>query len=336
MPPAQWTVTSIASEQHALSEAWARAFPPSVEPIGFVLREHLPDRWGRFHNLPASKRYANSKDEYDEILRRQHELLAELGGAEQKLIAIAPYDTELALGDPSSTRLWKTLSAAEDGEWEGELHLYVSRAPFPSRELDEALLQVADDERELVLAPADFAWLVAPYDGGVDVIARNEAQLERLRDRHHEWLPLASPRDLERMVWAFITSVEALDARCRQVKGRGLPHTLAALLQAARGGGPRSGSFDGVSYRQHGAGAAFDLEGRSVDVDLVADGPQNHLRVRVDPWKVIQCCRDFGLQVDRRELLDPLRHVVDQQRLDEENGRFLWPSARATGARPSP
>jgi hypothetical protein len=59
----------------ALSIRWADRWGVTP-PVGHMLRGR--DTWVRFHSLPESKRYADTTEESDEILRRHHTLLNEL------------------------------------------------------------------------------------------------------------------------------------------------------------------------------------------------------------------------------------------------------------------
>lgn len=74
----------------ALTAAWARNWP-DADPLGHRLREAHVDRGVRFHNLPGSKRYAESPEEHAAILRRQRALLAELldGVSPEHLVVVA-------------------------------------------------------------------------------------------------------------------------------------------------------------------------------------------------------------------------------------------------------
>jgi hypothetical protein len=48
---------------------WASAWG-DCKPISYQLRGCLADQWVRFHSLPESQRYAESEEQYTEILYR--------------------------------------------------------------------------------------------------------------------------------------------------------------------------------------------------------------------------------------------------------------------------
>jgi len=56
---------------------WTSEFT-ELAPVGHVLRNHLYERWTRFHSLPESKRYAESAVEYEELLARHSSVASEL------------------------------------------------------------------------------------------------------------------------------------------------------------------------------------------------------------------------------------------------------------------
>lgn len=48
---------------------------PNCPPVAFLLKNNLRDKWVRFHNLPESKRYPESPNEYKIILDRNSSVL---------------------------------------------------------------------------------------------------------------------------------------------------------------------------------------------------------------------------------------------------------------------
>lgn len=63
-----------------LTDLWEGRWP-MASPLGYELRVAYAEQWVRFHSLPESKRYAESDDEYAEILRRHRTVLRELHGS---------------------------------------------------------------------------------------------------------------------------------------------------------------------------------------------------------------------------------------------------------------
>jgi hypothetical protein len=69
-------------------------------------------------------------------------------------------------------------------------HLYVGTIARCPAVLDPLLRLVAGNQKVgVILSPPDAEWLVAPYDGGTDVIAATTFERDALRERHPDWLP---------------------------------------------------------------------------------------------------------------------------------------------------
>jgi hypothetical protein len=183
----------------SLDDDWnARWGVRGVRPIGHQLRTTAKENWVRFHSLPGSQRYANSDAEYAELLHRHNtvidELVAESASPDVLAFTCAWSDTEpvVALNDEISTArpgaVWWTSVPPErtDDVWN---HIYVESLIWVPGVLDDLIRLAADDVViDVIIAPADLAWLVAPYDGGFDVIAATPYKRRELRRRHREWL----------------------------------------------------------------------------------------------------------------------------------------------------
>ena len=145
------------------------------------------------------KRYADSHDEYAELIRRHLTVLGELlsrDGADEErdLLALtaswsggsapAPRSAGLSGALPSSILTDDSLPGGET--W---THLWVSVTRLRSRELSRLLRLVADDRTAgVIITTAEMSWLYHPYDGGADVIATTAGQRDQLRCAHTDWL----------------------------------------------------------------------------------------------------------------------------------------------------
>lgn len=186
-----------------LTAAWKARFG-NCPPVGHLLRQALAPRWVRFHSLPGSRRYADTEQDYALLLDRQHSLLSALAAPEELLVVTAAWD-ESAEPVPREADLdallpatyWRTVldtaSAPEDAV---HTHLYVSAVAREPAALDPLLRAVADYRTaDVILAPHSCEWLLHPYDGGTDVIARSPAERDTLKERFGDWLS-AHPRGL--------------------------------------------------------------------------------------------------------------------------------------------
>ena len=179
----------------AFLEYWRRSYG-EAPLVGHALRACFPRRWLRIHNLPDSKRYAETEDERQEILRRQNRLLDELigeggpcelvfgyYGEEERL----PEEVLVALRSLEPVVL-ATISLGE-ADLVREFPLLKASFPWRPKALDPILLAVADDvlETPLIVGPQRCCTL-APYDGGVDLIVESEELRDQLKLRYASWL----------------------------------------------------------------------------------------------------------------------------------------------------
>jgi hypothetical protein len=185
-------------------------------PIGHMLKTCAPERWVRFHSLPAGQRYPETADDYDELLYRADVLVGELCQPGEDLMLVtglygrrgAPPPPE-----PSSAqhlvqpdgRYWCTVDAtrgSDDDDVDADaaarpdgalwpLHLWVDWRPFGPRALDTVVRLVADDElAEVIVVVPDRLVAVHPYHGGVDMVFPIAEEAAATRLRHRNW---ASP-----------------------------------------------------------------------------------------------------------------------------------------------
>ncbi len=167
---------------------WSRA-----DPLGYELRIAYDSQWVRFHSLPDSKRYAETRAEYDEILRRHRIVLDELlGGAESTGLQVIAADwswSDVAAG--WSKRLlpgawpWHTSEPDDDGTGQ---HFFWASTGLSDLQIDALLLAAADDRCRFLIGAPDLEWLYCPYDGGADVLLSSATERDAIRARHHDWL----------------------------------------------------------------------------------------------------------------------------------------------------
>ncbi|WP_406303278.1 hypothetical protein OHA61_13630 [Streptomyces sp. NBC_00885] len=174
---------------------------PSGPPIAHTFRSTYPDRWVRFHSLPESKRYPDSRDEYAIVLDRYNTILDELfAGTDVFVVTMdwsntptgpAGYPTPRQTLHPDGIRWW-TESEQDDPDPEFHTHtrLYATRRPWERGCVDELLRAVADEVVvEVFFTDTELRRIHHPYDGGADVILTTTTERDRLRGRHTAWLP---------------------------------------------------------------------------------------------------------------------------------------------------
>lgn len=179
----------------AFTPAWTSAFPGCL-PVGYLLREAYEDVWLRIHSLPDSKRYADTPDEWRELLRR-HRTVADavLGqGAtcwmirpeltlEQHERETVPFAEALAAFD------WKALDLGDSRIDGRPAKLLGVPVPWDATALEPVLRAVADDlTGPLLFFSMETAQAYAPYDGGADLFFRTRSASQEAVRRWYLWL----------------------------------------------------------------------------------------------------------------------------------------------------
>ncbi|TDQ04937.1 DUF3885 domain-containing protein [Labedaea rhizosphaerae] len=165
----------------------------SCQPYGPVLRQVYPDRWVRFHTLPGSKRYPDTVDELATILGRYNAILDELFCG-QDVFVVSPdwSDEPPAPSRPAEheawhpgARYWTSVDLESGSQW----HMYVSTVHWTPGCLDPLLDAAADDKTAGVLImDATMRRVCHPYDGGIDVLLVDLAEVDPVRSRFTDWL----------------------------------------------------------------------------------------------------------------------------------------------------
>lgn len=189
--PAPW------SDVTSLSLLWEAAIG-ATPPIGSRLRGGLPDRWVRFHYLPDGERLAASPAQRAEVLHRFRAVLSALSAdaEEQWLVTTCGWGTQkpaprpLDLSTLMPATYWRDVAPAEPADQTASVYATAVPADTAAPALADLLLVWVADARtaDVILAPPSCAWLFHPYDGGMDVIARDPAERAALANQFADWL----------------------------------------------------------------------------------------------------------------------------------------------------
>ena len=173
--------------------AWRSAYGESP-PLGYVLREDHREHWTRFHALQGSKRYAENAFERATILDRANKLAVECFGLQKEIWISTPHylrDRVPAtnLVERLSMREWKTWSdPTEDPEDQIEVTFFVARIEWSPGCLDELLWEIAEERDSALLFSETDGVVLAPYDGGFDIICPTPGRLTELEARYRNWM----------------------------------------------------------------------------------------------------------------------------------------------------
>lgn len=177
---------------------WDKNYPES-NPIGHELKSVYPNRWLRIHSLPESKRYAQSDDEYQIILNRQNKLISELIGENSEIIIVSgQYEMERTktvsteLSEYGKFEKCRTIELHKiyPAEYEDDFCYDVYFRPdiWKRNSQNELLKNIADDEFRAMLVCPKMNCIVAPYDGGMDIIVESKEHRDELKTKYKDWL----------------------------------------------------------------------------------------------------------------------------------------------------
>ena len=181
-------------------ENWYR-LRAGLFPIGYLLRRDGATHWLRFHSLPASKRYAETQDEWQILLSRQNELAKKVLGEEPCWLvqshwvtpagttdiadANDPFRATRELGLPFSFQ-FKDPQEGEDGTpW----NVHARLSEWTAGKFDDLLRDIADERAGPTLWMSSTSGAIfAPYDGGVDLFLPSESTVASLVSARPDWL----------------------------------------------------------------------------------------------------------------------------------------------------
>ncbi len=183
-------------------QVWWESQFGSLPPVGYMLREHLKDRWFRIHSLPESKRYPEEPAEYDEILHRHNTVASDvLGNGSTCWVVLTTHTDDLnsaaapALANLGEKELEQSFVFREppDPQWEDDFLSFTvcwsARVKWIPGQFDDLIRLVADAKApQSLFVEETRSRIYAPYDGGADLILESSQERDMLRSKYTEWL----------------------------------------------------------------------------------------------------------------------------------------------------
>jgi hypothetical protein len=172
---------------------WRRFHGDSV-PLSFALRD-ANKPWVRFHSLPQSKRYADTPQERDILLRRANAVaVTVLGNDPTWLVQLGPVGESEAGWTEGALKPRREFALQPAGEYafdELVWPAYAALSAFALGTFNTLIDDVANERafRTLWMSAANGR-IFAPYDGGMDVFMESDAAIAALKARFRDWLPL--------------------------------------------------------------------------------------------------------------------------------------------------
>ncbi|GAA4226650.1 DUF3885 domain-containing protein [Sagittula marina] len=175
------------------SQVWRRSFG-ETPPLGHVLRYDFFDYWTRFHALPKSKRYADTDKEWDTVLSRANTLARECFGDHARVWVVTGCFTDSTHRDndlPARMLMTKAMTwidGSEDTADQSEITFFATVHDWKPRSLDGLFSEIANDQERAVLFSVNTKTVLAPYNGGFDVISLRPGKISDLESRYRTWM----------------------------------------------------------------------------------------------------------------------------------------------------
>jgi hypothetical protein len=182
---------------------WVKNFP-EIPPINHLFKHYLKNRWLRIHSLPEAKRYAETPEEWAILLERQNTVFSDLMPKNAKICIVSGfYSFEEKVFDKTvfdTLPYFKTLNFKElealdmfklSKDWFDEgvkfTPCFAEDIYAPNR-FDRILKSIANDEWRLFFLDPKSNRIIAPYDGGIDLVFEDEEQLNVYKNKYKNWL----------------------------------------------------------------------------------------------------------------------------------------------------
>lgn len=182
---------------------WAKNFS-KTPPINHLFKQNLKERWLRIYSLPDAKRYANTPEEWAILLERQNTLFVDLMPCDAKICIVSGifsnentvFEKEVFGTLPYHKTLnFKALDAldmhAVSGDWYDEGMKFTpcfAEEIYAPHKFDSILKSIANDEWRLFFLDPKTHTIIAPYDGGVDIILGEKYPLSIFTKKYENWL----------------------------------------------------------------------------------------------------------------------------------------------------
>lgn len=164
--------------------AFWNALYPETPPVGHMFKHHLSARWARIHTLPNSKRYAENEAERRIVALRQRGVIDHLvrrGTAIRIVVNFIEIDNPLF-----AAFAFENIGVIVDRPLETVFQSFQLEARWPHDGVMAMLAMIAEDTMRAFLIAPDC--LIAPYDGGMDVILKDADARAAFRQHFGAWL----------------------------------------------------------------------------------------------------------------------------------------------------
>jgi hypothetical protein len=182
---------------------WAKNYPETL-PINHLFKHYLKERWLRIHSLPEAKRYAETAEEWAILLERQNTVFNDLMPKNEKICIVSGiysnadkvFEKDISDTLPYHKTLnFKALDPLDmhkiSGDWYDEGIKFTpcfAEEIYEPNKFDSILKSIANDEWRLFFIAPKSHTIIAPYDGGVDIIFSDITPLSIYSEKYKNWL----------------------------------------------------------------------------------------------------------------------------------------------------
>jgi hypothetical protein len=181
---------------------WKSTYPDTV-PVAHHFRHDYSHRWFRIHSLPDSQRYPSNQEDWEILLARQNTILNDLLANESPILIVTeddhpdlpPIDKVKSIQSFTFTRLEPIdLYLHSRKEYEkGVIYtpMFTEQIWYYDK-FTELIKDIAEWKLVAFFISIENNCIVAPYDGGMDIILKDSQTRDFYKAKYERWL---SPRN---------------------------------------------------------------------------------------------------------------------------------------------
>ncbi|RZJ74038.1 MAG: hypothetical protein EOO45_09670 [Flavobacterium sp.] len=181
---------------------WTNAYP-LTPPIPHLFKHNYPERWFRIHSLPNAKRFADTDQEWDTIIYRQNKIITDLiGNNSEVLLVMGQYNKSNGNGDfkseSESFDIYKfsnldaidlnTVDYYQDYEDDMKYIPAFCKTTWTIDRHNKLLREIARDNVRAFFISPEQNILIAPYDGGIDIVLNDIETRDQFKTIYSDWL----------------------------------------------------------------------------------------------------------------------------------------------------
>jgi hypothetical protein len=181
---------------------WTLNYPNTVL-ISYLFKHNYSERWFRIHSLPKSKRYPENDSDWKILLARQNQIISDLFGDEAPVFLVKNNfifngNEVVNITDAEVFKSFNFTKLDNIELWKLDPKLFAegvicrpayTQTSWKCTRHDNILREIADDKIRAFFVSIDFKIIVAPYDGGVDIILKDKLTKEYYKNKYAHWIP---------------------------------------------------------------------------------------------------------------------------------------------------